>query len=483
MAGQNLTLQQKLLQKLSPQQIQMIKLLELPAIQLEQRIKKELEENPVLEIDGAKKDSENDQDSTSDPAESIDNEISIDEYINNEPSYKYRTNNYSKDDKKEDIPFSIGSTFHEYLSEQLGMLSIDERQTMLAEYIIGNIDEDGYLRREVEAMVDDLAFSMNIEVGDAEMIHLLELVQDLDPPGIGARDLRECLLLQLKRKEHKTVIIENAIRLIDEQFDEFTKRHYDKIMAKLEMNEEDLRDAIDEIVKLNPKPGSSFSNPLNRANQTIVPDFVLDISDGQLNAYLTKGNVPDLRISTAYANMLKAYSENRKNQSHDQKEAVFFVKQKLDTAKWFIDAIKQRHQTLLITMNAIIDYQKEFFTDGDESKLRPMILKDIAIKTGLDISTISRVSNSKYIQTHFGIYPLKYFFSESMQDEAGEEVSTRKIKKILQDVVDAENKRKPVTDDKLAVLLKEKGFPIARRTIAKYREQLNIPVARLRKEL
>jgi RNA polymerase sigma-54 factor len=483
MAGQNLTLQQKLLQKLSPQQIQMIKLLELPAIQLEQRIKKELEENPVLEIDGAKNDSETDQDSTSDPAESIDNEISIDEYINNEPSYKYRINNYSKDDKKEDIPFSIGSTFYEYLSEQLGMLSIDERQTMLAEYIIGNIDEDGYLRREVEAMVDDLAFSMNIEVSDAEMLQLLELVQDLDPPGIGARDLRECLLLQLKRKEHKTVIIENAIRLIDEQFDEFTKRHYDKIMVKLEMDEDDLRDAIDEIVKLNPKPGSSFSNPLNRANQTIVPDFVLDINDGQMTAYLTKGNVPDLRISSAYANMLRAYSENRKNQSRDQKEAVFFVKQKLDTAKWFIDAIKQRHQTLLITMNAIIDYQKEFFTDGDESKLRPMILKDIAIKTGLDISTISRVSNSKYIQTHFGIYPLKYFFSESMQDESGEEVSTRKIKKILQDVVDAENKKKPVTDDKLADLLKEKGFPIARRTIAKYREQLNIPVARLRKEL
>jgi RNA polymerase sigma-54 factor len=483
MAGQNLTLQQKLLQKLSPQQIQMIKLLELPAIQLEQRIKKELEENPVLEIDGAKNDSENDQDSTSDPAESIDNEISIDEYINNEPSYKYRISNYSKDDKKEDIPFSIGSTFYEYLSEQLGMLSIDERQTMLAEYIIGNIDEDGYLRREVEAMVDDLAFSMNIEVSDAEMLHLLELVQDLDPPGIGARDLRECLLLQLKRKDHKTVIIENAIRLIDLQFDEFTKRHYDKIMVKLEINEEDLRDAIDEIVKLNPKPGSSFSNPLNRANQTIVPDFVLDINDGQMTAYLTKGNVPDLRISSAYANMLRAYSENRKNQSRDQKEAVFFVKQKLDTAKWFIDAIKQRHQTLLITMNAIIEYQKEFFTDGDESKLRPMILKDIAIKTGLDISTISRVSNSKYIQTHFGIYPLKYFFSESMQDESGEEVSTRKIKKILQDVVDAENKKKPVTDDKLADLLKEKGFPIARRTIAKYREQLNIPVARLRKEL
>ena len=483
MAGQRLTLQQKLLQKLSPQQIQMIKLLELPAIQLEQRIKKELEENPVLEIDGTRNENDSEGDSSSDSTESIDNEISIEDYINNEPSYKYRTNNFSKDDKKEDIPFSIGSTFHEYLSEQLGLLSLNEQEMMLAEYIIGNIDEDGYLRREIEAMVDDLAFSLNIEVPEKELTHLLRVVQELDPPGIGARDLQECLLLQLKRKEHKTVIAENAIRLISDQFEEFTKKHYDKIMAKLEINEDDLRDAIDEIVKLNPKPGSSYSNPLNRANQTIVPDFILENNDGQLTAYLTKGNVPDLKISASYATMLRAYNENRKNQSKDQKDAVLFVKQKLDNAKWFIDAIKQRHQTLLITMNAIIEYQKEFFIDGDETKLKPMILKDIALKTGLDISTISRVSNSKYIQTHFGIYPLKYFFSESMQDESGEEVSTRKIKKILQDVVDAENKRRPVTDDKLAAILKDKGFPIARRTVAKYREQLNIPVARLRKEL
>jgi RNA polymerase sigma-54 factor len=483
MAGQKLSLQQKLLQKLSPQQIQMIKLLELPAMQLEQRIKKELEENPVLEIDGAKSDSDSEQDSQSEPAESIDNEVSIEDYINNEPSYKYKTNNYSQDDKKEDIPFSIGSTFHEYLIEQLGLLDLDEKQMMLAEYIVGNIDEDGYLRRETESMVDDLAFTMNIEVSDSEMASLLKIVQDLDPPGIGARDLRECLLLQLERKEHKTWILENAVRLIRDYFEEFTRKHYDKIIARLEIDEDDLRDAIDEIVHLNPKPGSAYSNPLNRADQTIVPDFILEINDGQLNAYLTKGNVPDLKISRQYATMLRSYSENRKNQSRDQKDAVLFVKQKLDSAKWFIDAIKQRHQTLLITMNAIIEYQKDFFIDGDETKLKPMILKDIALKTGLDISTISRVSNSKYIQTHFGIYSLKYFFSESMQDDSGEEVSTRKIKKILQDVIEAENKRKPVTDDALADLLKEKGFPIARRTIAKYREQLNIPVARLRKEL
>jgi RNA polymerase sigma-54 factor len=481
MAGQKLSLQQKLLQKLSPQQIQMIKLLELPAMQLEQRIKKELEENPVLEIDKASNDS--DQDNSSDSGESIDNEISIEDYINNEPSYKFRTSNFSKDDKREDIPFSIGSTFHEHLIEQLGLLSLNEDEAMLAEYIIGNIDEDGYLRREIESMVDDLAFSMNIEVQDREMLRILNIVQDLDPPGIGARDLRECLLLQLKRKENKTVIIKNAISLIRDFFEEFTKKHYDKIIARLGIDEDDLRDAIDEIVRLNPKPGSSYSNPLNRANQTIVPDFMLEVNDGQFNLYLTKGNVPDLRISSTYATMLRSYSENRKNQSKDQKDAVLFVKQKLDTAKWFIDAIKQRHQTLLVTMNAIIEYQKEFFIDGDESKLKPMILKDVALKTGLDISTVSRVSNSKYIQTHFGIYSLKYFFSESMQDDTGEEVSTRKIKKILQDAIGAENKRKPVTDDRLADILKEKGFPIARRTIAKYREQMNIPVARLRKEL
>ena len=480
MAGQKLSLQQKLLQKLSPQQIQMIKLLELPTMQLEQRIKTEMEENPVLEIDPAKKD--NDQDS-SDSSDGAEKDISIDDYINDEPSYKYKANNYSKDDKKEEIPFSVGSTFHEFLVDQLGLLDLDEKQMMVAEYIVGNIDEDGYLRRDIEAMVDDLAFSANIEVNDSEMENLLNIVQDLDPPGIGARDLQECLLLQLKKREHKTVIVENAIRLISEQFEEFTKKHYDKIIARLNIDEDDLRDAIDEIVKLNPKPGSAYSNPLNRGDQTIMPDFILEINDGHLSASLTKGNIPDLRISGHYANMLKAYSENRKEQSKDQKDAVMFVKQKLDSAKWFIDAIKQRHQTLLITMNAIIEYQHDFFTDGDESKLKPMILKDIAQKTGLDISTISRVSNSKYIQTNFGIYSLKYFFSESMQDESGEEVSTRKIKKILQDVVDAEDKKHPVTDDRLAEILKEKGFPIARRTVAKYREQLNIQVARLRKEL
>lgn len=482
MAGQKLTLQQRLLQKLSPQQIQMIKLLELPAIQLEQRIKQELEENPVLEVDGNHREGDPHEES-SEPNDDPQKDISIEEYISDEPSYKYRANNFSKDDKKEDIPFSIGYTFHEFLTEQLSLVTLSPHQQTLAEYIIGNIDEDGYLRRELEAMVDDLAFSMNIEVSDEEMAQMLEVVQDLDPPGVGARDLRECLLLQLRRKQYQTEVVENATQILEELFEEFSKKHYDKIMSRLDIDHDDLRDAIEEIVHLNPKPGSSYSNPMSKGNQAIVPDFLLEIVDGEIQVMLTRGNVPDLRVSAHYANMLKSYNENKRNQSKAQKDAVFFVKQKLDTAKWFIDAIKQRHQTLLLTMNAIVEYQQEYFIDGDEAKLKPMILKDIAEETGLDISTISRVSNSKYIQTHFGIYPLKYFFSESMQDESGEEVSTRKIKKILQDVIDAEDKQKPVTDDRLAAILKEKGFPIARRTVAKYREQLGIQVARLRKEL
>lgn len=483
MAGQKLSLQQKLLQRLSPQQIQMIKLLELPAIQLEQRIKQELEENPVLEVDENHREGEQQEEKSSDSDTDSQKDISIEEYLSDEPTYKYKTNNYSKDDKKEDIPFSIGTTFHEYLSEQLGLLDLKEQERILAEYIIGNIDENGYLRREVEAMVDDLAFSMNMDVSDEQMHKILAAVQELDPPGIGARDLRECLLIQLKRKEFQTEVVENATRIIDEMFEEFSKKHYDKIMNRIDLDEEELRDVIEEVVRLNPKPGGAYSNPLNKMNHAIIPDFILDIVDGGFQVGLTRGNVPDLRVSSHYANMLRAYSENRSNHTKDQKEAITFVKQKLDTAKWFIDAIKQRHQTLLITMDAIVEYQKEYFIDGDETKLKPMILKDIALVTGLDISTISRVSNSKYIQTHFGVYPLKFFFSESMQDESGEEVSTRKIKKILEDIVDAEDKRKPITDEKLAFMLKEKGFPIARRTVAKYREQLNIQVARLRKEL
>ncbi len=482
MPSQKLSLQQKLLQKLSPQQIQVIKLLEIPTVQLEQRIKKELEENPVLEMASDSPDSEDgDQDNSS---ENESDEFSLEDYIDDDdtPNYKLATNNYSKDDKQIDIPFSTGVSFHEFLHEQLGLAKLDETQRNLAEYVIGNIDEDGYLRRDLFSISDDLAFSMNMIVSEKELHEILETIQDFDPPGVGARDLQECLLLQIQRKKGKESTC-LALKIIEHNFEQFTKKHYDKIIARYDITEDLLKGAINEILKLNPKPGSSYSNPINRANQIIIPDFILDNIEGELQLSLNQRNVPDLKMNGTYLDMLKAYTGNRKNISSDQKDAMVFVKQKLDSAKWFIDAIKQRHHTLLVTMSEIIDLQKEYFKEGDETKMRPMILKDIAERTGLDISTISRVSNSKYIQTHFGIYPLKFFFSEGMQKDTGEEVSTREIKKILQDCIEGEDKRKPLTDEKLAQILKEKSYPIARRTIAKYREQLGLPVARLRKEL
>ena len=476
-------LQQKLLQKLSPQQIQMIKLLEIPTMQLEQRIKKELEENPVLEEGRDKDEFESNNEEQEVNVEK--DEFSIDEYLNKDdiPSYKLYSRNYSKDEKRTEIPFSIGASFHDHLEAQLGLRKLDEQEHSLAEYIIGNIDEDGYLRRELEAISDDLAFSMGIESNDEELLKILRVIQDFDPIGVGARDLRECLLLQIRVKDQNIASIEDAHKIIRYHFDEFTRKHYDKIQTKLNISDEDLRDAIEEILHLNPKPGSSFSDTQTKSSQVIIPDFILENNDGQLEIGLNGRNTPELRISRTYSEMLESYAANKKNSSSDQKEAVTFVKQKLDSAKWFIDAIKQRQNTLLLSMNAILEYQKEYFVDGDEAMLRPMILKDIADKTELDISTISRVANSKYIQTHFGIFPLKYFFSEGLQTESGEEVSTREIKKILQECIDNENKRKPLTDDKLASILQEKGYHIARRTVAKYREQLNIPVARMRKEL
>ncbi len=484
---QKLILQQKLLQKLSPQQIQVIKLLEIPTLQLEQRIKKELEENPVLELESdSPQEEENievrdDADVDSD----IDNdEFTYDDYYDEDediPSYKLNTNNYSKDDVHVDIPFSVGISFHEFLIEQLGMVSLSEDDRLLAEYIIGNIDDDGYLRRDLLAISDDLAFNLNIEVSEDKLYTILKIIQDFDPPGVGARDLRECLLIQFSKKYKGENDVAHTI--VTEFFDEFTKKHYSKIQSRLELTDEELKDAIDHILKLNPKPGSSYSNPLNKSNQHIVPDFILEIVDGDLALSLNQRNVPELRINETYLSMLRALGENHKNKNKNKKEAVKFVKEKLDSAKWFIDALQQRQTTLLLTMSEIINFQKEYFQDGDETRLRPMILKDIAERTGLDISTISRVSNSKYIQTHFGIYPLKYFFSEGLQKDDGEEVSTREIKKILQDCIDNEDKKKPLTDDKLANILKEKSYNIARRTVAKYREQLGIPVARLRKEL
>lgn len=480
MADQRLSLQQRLLQKLSPQQIQVIKLLEIPAIQLEQRIKSELEENPILELVEDK-----DQDDFDDTEDSpTEDEFTLEDYLNDEdiPSYRLAANNYSKDDKQADVPYSSGLSFHDSLIEQLGLADLNEDESLIAEYIIGNIDEDGYLRRDLLSIADDLAFHLNIEVKLKDLERYLSLIQDFDPPGIGARDLRECLLLQILRKKGKNSTC-MASKILQETFEEFTKKHYDKIIRKFELTEEELKEAIDEILKLNPKPGSSYSNPMSKSNQVIVPDFLLDNLDGELHLSLNQKNVPDLQLNSTYLDLMKTYSGKRSGVSKNQKDAMLFMKQKLDSAKWFIDAIKQRHHTLEVTMTEIIKFQKEFFQDGDETKLKPMILKDIAEATGLDISTISRVSNSKYIQTHFGIYPLKYFFSEGMQKDTGEEVSTREIKKILEECIDNEDKRNPVTDEKLALILKEKSYLVARRTVAKYREQLGIPVARMRKEL
>lgn len=485
-------LQHKLLQKLSPQQIQLIKLLEVPTIQLEQRIKKEIEENPILE-EGADEDEQDlkmqeQEDDIEDKKDKDDEEFTLEDYISDEedtPDYKLFANNFSKDDKHTEIPFSVGKTFQEHLNQQLGLRDFNEKQVKIAQYVIGNIDQDGYLRREVEAIADDLAFSQNLTVEDQEVEDILKTVQEFDPAGVGSRDLQECLLLQVKAKiraGEDSLAIELADKILKNFFNEFTKKHYTKIINRLNISEEEFKEALDKILHLNPKPGASYGENQNRNFQQIIPDFLLDINDGDIQLQLNSKNAPELRISRTYANMLEAYNSTAKPTKKD-KETVSFIKQKLDSARWFIDAIKQRQNTLLLTMNAIVEYQKEYFYEGEETKLRPMILKDIAERTDLDISTISRVANSKYIQTHFGIFALKYFFSEGMQTDSGEEVSTREIKSILQECIDAESKRKPLTDDKLSKILQDKGYQIARRTVAKYREQLNIPVARLRKEL
>ncbi len=482
-------LQQKLLQKLSPQQIQLIKLLEVPTIQLEQRIKKEIEENPVLE-EGRELDSDSPADEQNEgPDETEREEFSLEDYMEEDdiPNYRLNARNYSKDeDKNVDIPFSGGVSFRESLDSQLGYRKLEDHKQALGYYILGNIDDDGYLRRELENIVDDLAFSMNIMTSEEELQEILNVIQDFDPAGVGARNLKECLLIQVNRiidegKNGESLLL--ARRILEDFFEEFTRKHYDKIQSRLDLNDDQLKSAIDVILHLNPKPGGSYSDPMVKSTQHIIPDFLLEDDDGELELSLNSKNAPDLRINQTYADMLMSLNQEKKKQSKEKKDAASFVRQKMDSAKWFIDAIQQRQHTLILTMNAILQYQLEYFREGDETKLRPMILKDIAEKTGLDISTISRVANSKYIQTNFGIFPLKYFFSEGLQTDSGEEVSTREIKKILQECVEAESKRKPLTDDKLAEILKDKGYQIARRTVAKYREQLNIPVARLRKEL
>ena len=480
-------LQQKLLQKLSPQQIQMIKLLEVPAMQLEQRIKKELEENPALEEGPDEEDTgkEEEEDIDLEEAEREQDEFALDDYLNDEdiPDYRLQVNNASRDDERRDmVPYASGSSFHENLISQFNLRVDTEREETLGEYIIGNIDDDGYLRREVENMVDDLAFLQNITTSEEELDAVLKIIQDLEPAGVGARDLRECLLLQIERKDQSLPSVTLTRTVLEDYFDEFSRRHYEKIMSKLMISEEEMKSVIDEVLKLNPRPGGSASDPYMRQAQQIIPDFILEQSDIGLELSLNNRNIPDLRISRGYSEMLESYSRD-KAAGKKNRDAILFVKQKLDAAKWFIDAMRQRQNTLLLTMNAILEYQKEYFEEGDDTKLKPMILKDVAEMTGLDISTVSRVANSKYIQTHFGIFPLKFFFSEGMQTDTGDEVSTREIKRILQECLSNEDKRKPLTDEKLTKILQEKGYQIARRTVAKYREQLNIPVARMRKEI
>jgi RNA polymerase sigma-54 factor len=489
------SLQQKMLQKLSPQQIQLMKLLQVPTIMLEQRIKEELEKNPALE-EGNEEDDYDGEDNLSE-TDYISNNLEEFEEERNEdnsredfdydlyfeddeiPSYKLIANNTSPNEEKKDIPFSIGNTLQDNLYAQIGLKNFNEKEFAIAETIVGNIDDDGYLRRDITSIVDDLAFSQNIQCTEKEVLNVLKQVQEFDPAGVGARNLQECLLIQLKRKTPKTYDTKIAIEIIEHHFEEFTKKHYDKIAKKLEIEEEELKGAINEILKLNPKPGVAGSD--SKINEIqIVPDFIITNNDGELELSINSKNAPELKISRTYKEMLESYSKNKDKSS---KEAANFVKQKIEAAKWFIDAIKQRQNTLMLTMKAIFDYQKEFFLEGDETRLKPMILKDIADITGLDISTVSRVINSKYVQTEFGTFPLKFFFSESLSTDSGEEVSTREVKKILQECINAEDKRNPLTDEALMKILKEKGYNIARRTVAKYREQLNIPVARLRKEL
>jgi RNA polymerase sigma-54 factor len=479
-------LQHKLLQKLSPQQIQLMKLLQVPTVELEQRIKEEIEENPALEEGADKEEIEDefDKDETfdDDGSESRDkDDFDINEYLDDDmPSYKTSANNTSSDDDEKAIPLSGGKTFQELLTEQISLRIHDDKELSIALTIIGNLDEAGYLRREVFNIVDDLAFSQNVICEEEEIEVVLRKVQNLDPAGVGARDLKECLLIQLRRKESMSIEQKTAEVVLEKHFDEFTKKHYNKIIKRLDIEEEDLKDAIAEIIKLNPKPGNSLRATSTSIHQ-IIPDFIIRDEDGELSLSLNSRNAPQLKVSRGYSEMLKTYAVSQKTKQ--DKEAIMFVKQKIDSAKWFIDAIKQRQQTLLLTMEAIMSFQREFFMSGDETTLRPMILKDIAEIVGLDISTISRVANSKHAQTPYGTYLLKYFFSESLSTDSGEEVSTREVKKILQNAIDAELKKKPLTDEKLASLLKDKGYNIARRTVAKYREQLSIPVARLRKEL
>ncbi len=495
------TNQQKLLQKLSPQQIQLMKLLQIPTANLEERIKEELEENPALENENNADDYNNeynlddnndgDNDDYGDELDDVElsndtaEKVDLDDFLRHEDdgdrNYDYGDDYYGGDGNDKQItPASVESNLHDYLLDQLGMLELDDRRHSIAEQIIGSIDEDGYLRREVTALVDDLAFGQNIDTTEEEIKELIVQIQQFDPPGICVWDLQECLLLQLKRMADSKAV-KDAIIVLEKYFNEFIKKHYDKIQRQLNLKEDDFKQVINIIIKLNPKPGSAFA-VVNKAESYVIPDFFIFNNNGILELSLNSKNAPELRVSEGYKEMMRAYERSEKKDKR-QKEAILFIKQKLDSAKWFIDAIKQRQHTLLQTMQAIVDFQREFFLTGDESNLRPMILKDIAQVTNLDVSTVSRVANSKFVQTEYGTYKLKFFFSEALQLESGEEVSTREVKMILSEIIAGENKRKPYSDEHLTDMLIEKGYNIARRTVAKYREQLNVPVARLRKEL
>ena len=499
---QSLSQQQRLFQKLSPQQIQLMKLLQVPTILLDERIKDEMEENPALELnidseeetpleelsveeikDEFAKD-ENEDYISDESDESFDN-IEIKEYVkegdDDEADYNFQSDsNYNAESEGFKFQPQFETSFYDHLMSQISMLDLNEHQIKVAEFIIGSIDDDGYLRRDIPSIIDDLSFRQNIETNELELRKLLLLIQSFEPAGVGASDLQECLLIQLRKKKNNPNV-EYAIKIIDKYFDEFIKKHYDKIQKSLGLDSDDLKEIIQVIIKLNPKPGVLFSS-INKVENYILPDFYVVNNNGVLEVNLNQQNAPDLRISNAFRDMLKDYDKSTKKDVR-QKEAVLFIKQKIDSAKWFIDAIKQRQQTLLLTMNRIIQFQEEFFLSGDESDLRPMILKDVSDRTGMDISTISRVVNSKYVQTEFGVFKLKYFFSESMSTDSGEDVSTREVKKVLDELIGNEDKTQPLSDERLTEILKDKGYNIARRTVAKYREQLNLPVARLRKEL
>ncbi len=495
---QKLGLHQKLLQKLSPQQIQLMKLLQVPAASMEQRIKEELEINPALE-EGDEEDPELDsnedeineeeeqeeQDDFEDEKEEDlidkDEDVDIEDYIDDDdiPYYKTNANNTSPDDEKKETPITVSVSFQDILLSSLGLLPLDNHHYIIAQHLIGSLDDDGYLRRDLNSIVDDLSFSQNIQTTREELEETLKVIQTLDPAGIAARDLRECLLLQLDRKKQEHHPHEIAYRIIHDYFDEFSKKHYEKIQKNLELTDEQLKEAIHDIVALNPRPGGGSAEE-TRSSQQIIPDFILMVNNDELELSLNSRNEPDLRVSRSFQEMLQAYARDKKSVN---KEAITFIKSKIDSARWFIDAIRQRQITLYTTMQAIMEHQKEYFLSGDERQLKPMILKDIAEMVQMDISTVSRVANSKYVETPYGTFLLKYFFSEGLQTDSGEEASSREIKKILEDAIGGEDKRKPLPDEKLAELLNSKGYNIARRTVAKYREQLNIPVARLRKEV